>query len=133
MTSILEKRYTGPKRPYSQNELKEKQADLYKKLRLSNHKAFHEDTRYFYRVKVNSRKEREIIETGKKDVGNCSISWKISKTPRDLKSLALDLVNAYCENFDPPPKILTYRLIQIENDFYNWLYENTNRKRYYNN
>ena len=129
MTSILEAEYVEPTRPYSQKELMHRRERLYRKYRLGEYIARHQRSGYFYRVRVNGRKEREMIETKMDDVGNCSVSWKLSKTPKYLKDIAIDLVEDYREYFAREPKILTYRLVELEERFYNWLYEDQHQHR----
>jgi len=130
MTStILEKEYVEPTRPYSQKELSDRRQRLYRSLRLGKHIVRHQRSGFFYRVRANGRKEREMIETNSEDVGNCSVSWKLSKTPNYLKDRALDLVEHYTECFQNEPKILTYRLVDLEETFYRWLYEDNEQRR----
>lgn len=129
MTSILESEYVEPTRPYSQKELVDRRERLYRNFRLGDHIARHQRSGYFYRVRVNGRKEREMIETERDDVGNCSVSWKLSKTPSHLRDRALDLVEHYSECFDREPTILTYRLMDLEERFYKWLYEDQQHRR----
>ena len=130
MTSVLENEYIEPTRPYSQHELIDKRERLYSRLRLGKHKVHHQRTGYFYRVRVNGRKEREMIETNSNDVGNCSVSWKLSKTTGFLRDRALDLVENYCTRFEKEPEFLTYHLVYLEETFYNWLYEDQNHRRF---
>jgi hypothetical protein len=124
MTSVLETEYLEPKRPYSQKELTKNREKLYKQLRLSKTKAYHTKSKYFYFVKKNGRKEKEILQNESNvDIGNCSVSWKLSKTPSDLKNEALHLVNSYMKTFEKEPEILTYDIVDLETMFYRWLYE----------
>jgi hypothetical protein len=129
MSSILEKEYVEPKRPYSQKELVDKRERLYRNFRLGNHIVRHQRSGYFYRVRENGRKEREMIETNNEDVGNCSVSWKLSKTPNYLKDRAIDLVESFVECFENEPAILTYKLVHLEETFYRWLYEGQQSQR----
>lgn len=121
-TSILESEYVEPTRPYSCNELKHMRENLYKSLRLGNIRACHKRCNHFYKVKENGRKEKEIIENENPDFGNCSVCWKISKTPRHLKARAKGLVEVYSQTFLEDPKVLTYDNIDVETIFYKWLY-----------
>ena len=130
MTSILERDYVEPTRPYSQKELADRRQKLYRDFRLGKYTVRHQKSGYFYIVRANGRKEREMIETNCDDVGNCSVSWKLSKTPNYLKDRAMDLVDNYTEYFDTEPNILTYRLVNIEETFYKWLYEDQEQRRY---
>ena len=129
MTSVLENEYMEPDRPYSQNELKFNRERLRRDLRLSKHRAYHERCQHHYLVRVNGRKEREMIETKSEDVGNCSVCWTLSKTQRNLKGRAEDLVDHYTQTFETPIKILTYELNDVESTFYIWLYVDTQERR----
>ena len=128
--SILESEYTGPSRPYSQNELKYLRENLYKNLRLGKERASHSKCCHFYYVKENSRKEKEILETNRSEnIGNCSVCWKINKSKPYLRNKAECLVESYCETFYKEPEKYTYDLLDLETIFYKWLYyenDNTN-------
>lgn len=124
MTSILESEYVGPDRPYSQDELKFLREKLHQKLRLGKHRVEHQKSGFFYHVKQNSRKEKELQESGTNDVGNCSVSWKISKTPQHLRDRAIGLAELYNEIFYEEPTYMTYEKYDIERTFYFWLYGN---------
>ena len=113
MTSILESEYVEATRPYSQNELKFNREKLQRDFRLSKSRALHSRCKHFYLVRVNGRKEREMIETNSNDVGNCSVCWKLNKTPSYLKDRALDLVHYYTEQFEEEPKFLNFKLMLI--------------------
>ena len=131
MTSVLEKEYTEPTRPYSQKELADRREKIYRNFRLGKHIVRHKKSGYFYRVRANGRKEREMLETNSDDVGNCSVTWKLGKTPRHLKDRAMDMVEHYTECFNNEPKILTHRLVDLEETFYRWLYEDQERHQYH--
>lgn len=126
MTSVLELGYVEPTRPYSQDELKHMRQKLYRKLRLGKMRAHHLRSGYFYLVKQNGRKEKEMKEQASSDVGNCSVSWKIGKTPARLRDRAHQMVQAYMDAFYDEPKYLTYSLVDLEIAFYTWLYEDFN-------
>ena len=123
MTSILESEYVAPTRPYSQDELSFLRQKLRQRLRLGPHKVEHGKCGHFYCVKQNSRKEKELRESGTPDVGNCSVCWKVSKTPNMLRDRARHLIEVYCNTFYTDPEYLTYEKYDIENIFYLWLYE----------
>ena len=72
---------------------------LYKTLKLRNKKVWHKKTRYFYVVKQNGKKEKEMIEQNSCDVGNCSVTWKLLKTPKEDKTKTIELINDYMYNF----------------------------------
>ena len=120
--SILESEYIEQNRPYSKNELSDMRAFLYKQLKLGTEKAYHDKCKHYYIVKVNSKKEKEIVDNST-NIGNCSVCWKMSKTPINIKHKAYELIKLYSENFNGvDPSCLSYDLIDIENIFYRWLY-----------
>ena len=123
-SSILEQKYKEQTRPYSQRELNNIRDTVFRQLRVGSTQAYHKECEHCYRAKHNGKKEREIIETKCPDVGNCSVCWKIRKTPPYLKSTAKNLIDAYRRNFYPDsPTYMTYDLVDIETTFYKWLYE----------
>ena len=119
--SILEAEYVEPQRPYSNNELLYMRNRLFRQLRLGKTKAHHEKCNHFYLVKENGRKEKDIYEQNTPDCGNCSVCWKLNKTPKSLKNRANSLVNEYCNSFKEEPETLTFELVDLENAFYKWL------------
>lgn len=123
-TSILEKKYEDPCRPFSQNELKFIRNKVLSLLKVGKTRACHEKCKHFYYVKENGRKEHEINENKNSDCGKCSVCWKIKQTPSYLINNALKLVVAYNNNFYDYPKYLTYENVDIETTYYKWLYEN---------
>lgn len=124
MSSPLESKYIEATRPYSQKELQINTEMLYKKLRIGKTVAHHTKCQHFYLVKKNGRKEKEIIESNTDvDVGNCSVCWKINKTPKNLKNSAIELTNEFMNRLYTKPEYLTYNLLDLETTFYNWLYE----------
>jgi hypothetical protein len=121
--SFLETEYIEPTRPYSENELKFLRENLYKNLNIGTIKTFHSKCDHFYFVKKNSRKEKEIKEKNKTlDIGNCSICWKINKTPHNLQDRAYDLSDSYCRMFYNDNYKYSYQLLDLETIFYKWLY-----------
>jgi len=122
MTSVLEKEYKEPDRPFSQKELISMRHANRRSLRLGNIRAEHAKCGHFYLTKYNGRKAKEITESKNKDTGNCSVCWKLSKVPRSLIGPAKTLVNYYHCNFESEPSYLTFELVEGELDFYNWLY-----------
>jgi hypothetical protein len=120
--SVLELPYQAPKRPYSQNELKAMRSKLYRELRLGKVRAEHQKCGHFYLVKENGRKEKDILEQKTSDCGNCSVCWKLSKTPRDLRNSAQNLIKEYGSLFfDEDTVKLSFDGIDIETCFYKWL------------
>ena len=124
MTSILESEYIAPTRPYSQDELKYLREKLHQRLRLGEMRVEHGKCKHFYLVKQNSRKEKELRVSDTNDVGNCSVCWKLTKTPSLLRDQAHNLVHVYCNYYYDEPKYLNYEKVDCENIFYLWLYEN---------
>lgn len=121
--SVLEKNYQEAKRPYSQRELTSKRFVNKRRLRLGNVRAEHVKCGHFYLTKYNGRKAKEILESKNHDTGNCSVCWKLSKTPQPIVNRARELVNFYQHHFQSEPTYLTYELVECEIDFYKWLYE----------
>ncbi len=109
-------------RPFSQMELQAKRGNLYYKLYLSKNAACHSACGHSYLVKRNGKKEKEIIEKGTNDVGNCSVCWKISKM-RDRRSREMTgtFIDECMAKFASP--LLTIETIDLEADFYIWLYD----------
>jgi hypothetical protein len=124
--SVLESEYIQQTRPYSQNELKYLRENLYRNLRLSDKLSRHSKCQHFYYVRENSRKEKEMIEKNRcENIGNCSVCWKLNKTPNYLIDKAEHLAELYCSRFYKEPEKYTYDLLDIETVFYKWLhYEN---------
>lgn len=122
MTSVLEKEYIEPNRPYSRNELNFKREKLYKDLRLGKHTACHGRCRHHYRVRSNGRKEKEMIAMKSDDVGNCSVCWTLSKTPGFLKDRASELIENYTRVFEQDIETIEYDTLDLETTFYKWLY-----------
>lgn len=130
--SFLETPYVEQSRPYSQNELKFLRENLYKTLNIGTIKTGHSKCSHFYFVKKNSRKEKEIKETDRtENVGNCSVCWKINKTPNNLRNKAYDLVDAYCRTFYNDNENYNYNLLDLETIFYKWLYFESDRDKRY--
>jgi len=127
MTSVLTTDYVPQTRPYSQNELRDMREKLYSKLNLSNILASHPKCKHFYFVRKNSRKYNNIKEENNPDSGNCSVCWKLNNTPKDLYDKAEELVYLFEREFKEPRYDLTYDSFDIENCYYNWIYERDNR------
>jgi len=123
MSQVLETEYVKQTRPYSQNELRDSQNNLFRSLRLGENIVYHNKCGHMYLTKQNGRKEKELLETGKVDVGKCSVCWKISKTPRYLQDKARNLAYNYCNTFSKTPEFFSYRNLDLETVYYKWLYE----------
>ena len=122
--TVLEKKYKEPDRPYSQLELKSMRENNRFSLYIGKVRAHHLKCGHFYLTKYNGKKEKEIIQNGNNpDTGNCSVCWKLGKTPKHLYKSAKSLVGYYNSNFYEEPKFLTYDMVTGELDFYTWLYE----------
>lgn len=120
MVTIL---YKTQDRPYSQNELKDQRDILYKKLRLSKIVARHEECGHFYLVKTNGKKYKQIVENNYEYIeNNCSVCWKCSKTYKKDKNNVYDLIENYMIEFSKDYNNLTFRLNNLEEAFYTWLY-----------
>ena len=125
--TVLEEDYVKPTRPFSQKELQDKKKEYIRSLRLSNEIVSHSKTKYRYYVKKYGNKEKMIIENRdnnveeyNKDIGNCSVSWKISRTHPRYKKYARDMCDSYTESLEK--ERLTHYDIELFRVFYTWLY-----------
>lgn len=121
-TSLVEKEYVKSYRPYSQKELEYKRERVLKSLKVGSTRVHHIRCDHFYCVKDKGRKEKEIKESKKDDVGNCSVCWRFQTTPRNLKEHARDLICSFKEKCFSPSKYLNYMDVYTEIKFYKWLY-----------
>lgn len=133
MKSVLELPLEESDRPYSQKELKFLRDRFYFKSRLGTTIIKHDDCKHFYIAKKGGKKETEFLKSG--DVGNCSVCWKIRRTPRKLRQQAESLVQKYCElfqdavntnNFTDENMLLLFNYLSVEKYFYTWLYQEFN-------
>ena len=125
--SILETQYKEPSRPFSQKELKNRQFYNYKGHNLSNKGVVHSRCNHYYKVKRFGQKFREIEGELARDVGNCSVCWKIRRASNHQQDLANDITISFLESFYPyndvvAKKRLTFYDVELENVFYTWLY-----------
>jgi hypothetical protein len=79
------------RRPYSQNELNFMKNREFKHFRIGDVYAYHENCKHSYLVKKNGRKEKEILQNGNN--GNCSVCWRLSKTPKNMYEESLDIID----------------------------------------
>lgn len=125
--SVLEKDYTPVNRPYSQLELETMRTRYLKSMRIGSVKAHHCRCNHFYFVKENGRKEKMIKENDNCDTGNCSVCWKMTKTPRHLRSRAKNVIQEYMNGYDYRESSgITYLYhtdVEAEKTFYTWLYQ----------
>jgi len=128
--SILLSDYVKLERPMSQNEMKDMFNQFMRDNKISNETVFHSKTKYVYHVKKFGKKEKEIIEKRKNgdenynhDIGNCSVTWKLLKTPKRLRAQAKDVVKEYMDlhTGDNAERITHYKL-ELSKVFYTWLY-----------
>jgi hypothetical protein len=121
--SILESKYEPPARPYSQKELKYLRNRNLNNLRVGYYMVEHSDCGHYYFAKKFGKKEKELIEDpDNRDVGNCSVCWKIKQTPKHLKTIAVDMVDTYCNVFYDVQR-LQFSDLDLEKCFYTWLYK----------
>ena len=127
INTVLEENYDKPTRPFSQKELQDKKKEYIRSLRLSNEMVSHSKTKYKYYVKRYGNKEKAIIdnrennvENCNKDIGNCSVSWKISRTHPRYKNYAKDMCSMYMQSQDK--ERLTHYDVKLFRVFYTWLY-----------
>lgn len=115
--SILEIQFNPPKRPYSTNELNDMKERLYRNLKLNKSIFAHHDCGHFYLVRLNGKKEKDIISFNKH--GNCSVCWKLKNTKTDIIHLAQDVVHSFYDTFHNP---ISFELVDLHSVFYKWLY-----------
>jgi hypothetical protein len=122
MSNILESEYTEATRPFSQNELRANHDKLFRSFRIGTVEAHHRRCNHSYFVKNNGRKEKEIKENNNCDVGNCSVCWKIHKTPRQYRDKASCIVDNYMHEKENCKNKLHHFHAELEKVFYTWLY-----------
>ena len=110
-----------PDRPISQNELLHNRNLNRKKLRLSNVTAWHPKCNHFYFVKKHGRKEKVILENDD-NIGNCSVCWKLGRNNSN-NAYNHELVCNYCYYLNKEPEVLTRDLVDLEAQYYTWLYD----------
>lgn len=107
-------------RPYSQCELNDLRNKILKKLKIGNVMVYHEKCRHFYFAKENGKKESKILNN--EEPGYCSVCWKIKKTESEKRDSILNLVDEYQYYFEKKPDKWTKSLVDIERDYYKWVY-----------
>jgi len=124
--SCLYNEWIEPERPYSQMELDALETEFFEKIQLSTElSALHNECSHTYRVKKNGAKFKELLaDPEMRDVGNCSVCWKLSRTPRELKHLANDFIQLYKPETDIRKSFYDY---QVKKTFYTWLYSENYR------
>jgi hypothetical protein len=126
-TSVLEKTCSNEDRPYSRKELEALHKNLLRRMRIGSVYINHPDCNHGYYCKAGGKKEKDMKESNGENVGNCSVCWKLNRTPKRLKNSARDLINHYMDRspllYSPPG---TYFLFELETDFYTWLYNEFN-------
>ena len=125
-TNVFNRGDELPQRPMSQIEIQERRCNMYTNLRLSSTVARHDSTGYFYHVRLNGRKEKQIKESGHS--GNCSVTWKLSKTWDEQKDDAYEMVSAYMSTFYDDLERYTIADLALEMSFYVWLYGDENNE-----
>lgn len=120
--SILLTEWSNPDRPYSQRELQTLKQQFFKQNQLSQDLfVHHNECGHVYHVKDGGNKWRQLSQHPEdNDLGNCSVCWKLSKTPRELLEAADDFENIFRTNFNNPRE--TYLNLQVLKIFYGWLY-----------
>lgn len=124
--SVLEKSCTNEDRPYSQRELKTLHKNLMHTLRIGSVYVIHPECTHGYYCKAGGKKEKEALESNGTIIGNCSVCWKLNRTPRRLKNTANFLSKCYKDKYlqlNPPKSYYDY---ELELDFYTWLYNEFN-------
>lgn len=121
-TSVLDKDYMEPSRPYSQKELEFIRKKTTRTLRLGDIMAKHSKCNHYYYVRSNSRKETNIKESEDPDTGNCSVCWRLSKTSKYNKRKAEDLIKNYDHVYTNNKQYLTFFDVNTVSLYYKWLY-----------
>jgi hypothetical protein len=112
-------------RPYSQLELSKDRHNEFAKLNLSKTWITHSRCGHQYYVKMYGQKYKDSITNGTNiDIGNCSVCWKIRRTPRSMSNAAKYYIDTYIRIFDFLQKnndYLTFDDMQIEHVYNTWL------------
>ena len=112
-------------RPYSRKELKNIRYQSFRNLRIGKVMITHSECNHKYYARANGRKEKEVNEGISPT--NCSVCWKINRTPRRLKNDAIKLTHDYISTeghlFENPS---SYEYVCLEQNFYTWLYTEFN-------
>ena len=133
-TTVLNLDYVAPQRPYSGDELLYLRKQYYKMFHLGEVYALHEECGHVYLTKKNGKKEtmikhHDISLSEDSSIGNCSVCWKMSRTPKKFADPAYDLVKYYHENIYPNlNQNPTYDEVMAEKDYYTWLYNEFNMR-----
>jgi hypothetical protein len=124
----LTKPYKKLDRPISRDELIENRKQTYKYLRLSQTFIFH-FCDHLYLAKEGGRKHKSNDRI--RDATECSVCWKLTKIPKELKINAYKLINSYrdiCfvlkvdDNIKNYPIENIYDMLEIEKRFYELIY-----------
>lgn len=124
--SVLSRGYAEQQRPYSQHELTFMRNSLLGRLHIGYVRAQHKNCGHFYYTKEGGKKERDIHDKNTSDIGNCSVCWKLDRTPENLLKEAEMLVDYYMSNMELEPTRLIYNQVMSESAFYIWLYTEFN-------
>ncbi len=126
--SILCSKYIPCERPMSKNEIKYEINKFMRDNKISNEKVIHTKTKYQYHVKKFGKKEKELLENKSQniedynlDIGNCSVTWKLSKTPGDLKQNAKHIISEYM-SYNDEKRDVDHFYLELTKIFYTWLY-----------
>jgi hypothetical protein len=127
--SVLHTEWVEPDRPYSQKELQYLDDKLATDLQIDDLYVKHKDCEHCYRVKKNGIRYKKLLEYNEStsenpeeipDIGNCSVCWKIRKTPRELHSLVYEFISFHNNELENSRK--SYSSYLIKYVFYTWLY-----------
>lgn len=122
--SVLLTDWEEPSRPFSRKEIEFLHGKLFEKLMISEMIVHHPECGHKYRVKKNGVKHKQLLEDPE-NRGNCSVCWKIQKTPRRLKDAAHEFVGlAESGRTD-------YFGYTVNSIFYTWLYNEMYEDRRY--
>ena len=123
MNRTLLCKYKELNRPISQFELDHKLKTNRYSLNLSDLHAEHSNCKHLYLCKRFGKKFKELQENNSnKDIGNCSVCWKISHTDFIQRQIAKDLAMEYYEIIKNSTPFTHYET-ELEKFFHSWLYK----------
>ena len=115
---------TNYDRPFSQKELIDIRDKTLKKNKFNiNLYIVHEKCGHFYRVKRYSKKEKELLSSENRDIGNCSVCWNIKNNKNRCEENLIEDYHKmfYCEAINGEEPNLSHYIIDTELTFLHWL------------
>jgi hypothetical protein len=125
--SILTSTWADPTRPYSQKELSIMKQRFFQQLTLDKEYVQHEECGHQYYVKSGGVKFKQLKlpDSVGRDIGNCSVCWKLRRTPRSIYNNADNFIRLYMDEFPVLDTDYRYSFYnnEIQTIFYTWLYK----------